>query len=737
MQNEMRQELAPHLSPLNAWAFSLGTSLGWGSLVITSSNYLASAGPLGSALGLILGALIMLVIARNYFYMMNCYPEAGGAYTYSKEAFGYDHGFLTSWFLTLTYLAVFWANVTSLSLFARYFLGTIFRKGYMYTLFGYDVYLGEVCLAAAAIVLNALLCMKFRRAAVRLMTLLVLLFTFGIAFCFFAAVLRHGSGGLAYEPVFLPDRSALSQVIRIACISPWAFIGFENISHFPEEFNFERRRVRKVLIAAVLATTLLYLFITLLSVTAYPQRYANWLAYIRDIGNLDGIEGLPAFYAANHYLGQTGISILMLSLLSLIVTSLIGNSVALSRLFYALGKDNVIPQSFSELTEERTPAKAFLLISGISIFIPLLGRTAIGWIVDVTTIGATIIYGLVSASAWKTASIREDRTDMRFGQAGAVLMAGFLMYLILPNLLGSATMERETFFLFTVWAILGFLYFRYLLKGDTTKRFGKSIIVWVGLLSLVLFTSLVWMSQSIADSTKNAMLNLQSFYDSLGPIEGEEALIREQLTLLQHRTTNSMLIVIALFGLSLATLMSIYSLMRRRAEESEAELGQVRRMANTDPLTGVKSKHAFAEKEQEMNARIASGKAGEFALAICDINGLKFVNDTYGHKAGDAYIRSASAMICNVFEHSPVFRIGGDEFAVLLSGRDYASRAELMQTLATRSEENIPEGKVVVAGGCTVFDPGSDANLQSLFKRADSLMYEEKQRLKSLGAKTR
>ena len=113
---------------------------------------------------------------------------------------------------------------------------------------------------------------------------------------------------MSFEPVFLPDSGALSQAVRIACISPWAFIGFENISHLTEELSYERKRLHRILVAAVAATTVLYVFITLLSVTAYPPQYASWLEYIRDLKNLSGIEGLPAFYAANAYLGRFGVT---------------------------------------------------------------------------------------------------------------------------------------------------------------------------------------------------------------------------------------------------------------------------------------------------------------------------------------------------------------------------------------------------------------------------------------------
>ena len=173
---------------MGAWAFAIGTSVGWGSLVVTANTYLAQAGPMGSTLGLALGALIMLAMAWNYAYLMRSYPEAGGAYAYTREVFGYDQGFLAAWFLAMVYFAILWANATSLPLFSRLFFGRLFCFGRLYSVFGYDVYLGEALLSCGALLLAALLCARCRNAANALMTLLALLFTAGITVCFvFAA----------------------------------------------------------------------------------------------------------------------------------------------------------------------------------------------------------------------------------------------------------------------------------------------------------------------------------------------------------------------------------------------------------------------------------------------------------------------------------------------------------------------------------------------------------------------
>ena len=732
MQDDRR--LTRNLSPLGAWAFSIGTSIGWGSLVVTSNTYLAQAGPLGSTVGMIAGGLIMLVIAANYAYLMNVYPDAGGAYHYASEVLGHDYGFLTAWFLSLTYLAILWANATSIPLFARYFLGDVFKVGRLYMLFGYDVYLGEALLSIGALLLVALFCAWRKGVMAKLMIAMALVFTAGIAVCF-AAGIRGSRGELGAG--YVPGSPALSQIVRIAVISPWAFIGFENISHATEELSFRNTRLYRVLFISVISTTALYIFVTLLSVTAYPGEYRSWLDYIQNREHLEGLKGLPAFYAANRYMGRTGVAILMLALLSLIVTSLIGNITALSRLFYALGRDSILPARFGRLNERHVPANAIALIVGLSALFPFLGRTAIGWIVDVTTIGATLIYGLVSASAMKLARERRDGRERWLGVIGLAMMVSFGIYTLVPNLYTSSTMARESYFFFIVWSVLGFVYFRRMLRVDKARRFGKSIVVWIALFSLVLFVSLVYLVQSIIEVTGSGMRNIEQFYVQNHGASVQAGVVSAQLARIRQVTGTNVTAVVSLIALSLYVLIGNFRLINERATTSELQLGVVREIASRDALTGVKSRHAYQEKERELDEQIASRTVGDFGIVVCDLNGLKLINDEFGHKAGDEHIRQASRVICELFSHSPVYRNGGDEFVVYLAGRDYEEREQLMQALHDRSVANIATGDVVVSGGLAVFDRNTDTRLRPVFDRADAAMYREKQLLKGMGAQTR
>ncbi len=154
-----------------------------------------------------------------------------------------------------------------------------------------------------------------------------------------------------------------------------------------------------------------------------------------------------------------------------------------------------------------------------------------------------------------------------------------------------------------------------------------------------------------------------------------------------------------------------------------------------DALTRVKNKAWYDKVKEGMDQRIEDGKA-EFGIVMVDLNGLKSVNDTYGHDHGDEYIFGACRQLCVIYSHSSVFRVGGDEFVVLLENTDYNNRQELLKELKesynkTSSDmSKEPWERYSAAAGMALFDPGIDHCMDDVFKRADALMYEDKQRIK-------
>ena len=728
-----------YMSQVSAWAFAVGTSIGWGSFFITSNTYLYSAGPLGSILGLLIGAVVMLFIAHNYQFMMKRYNDFGGVFTYTKEVCGHDYGFLVSSFLILTYCAMFWANATSLPLFSRYFFGDFFQFGFSYSIFGYKVYLGEALLSITAIVLTGLLCSRSNKISTLLLTVMVFIFVAGICICFTTAFCSHDSS-FSYKPLFTPSGSDLSQILKIAFISPWAFIGFENISHFVPEFKFSTKKSGSILRIAVITTTVLYSALILLSVTAYPPEYASWFAYIQDLSNISDVHGLPAFYAATYYMGDAGFYILILSLLALILTSLIGNMYALSRLIYSLGESKVVPDFWAKV-KSHIPVRAVWGIVVLSVIVPFLGRTAIGWIVDVTTIGATIVYGFLSFSVFKLARSESKRFETFTGLFGLFMMVTFFASLIIPNFFSKGTLSSQSFFLFSLWAILGFARFHALLKNDKERLYGRSNIVWIFLLLLILLLTIVWMIQTNRSAVESGVDKLHSYLHQLilqnDRVSTDEAYLALSVRLAFEKVLDSNIkttfVVIAFFLVTSLMILSNTFIIEKREIEHEHEIFKARSVAFKDSLTGVKSKHAYVEYETKLNQELVEQVTSEFSVVVCDVNNLKWVNDNLGHKAGDEYIKNACHLICVIFDHSPVFRTGGDEFVVILKGYDYEHRAELLAALNKASEENNGQnGKVVIAAGISSYDGTKDSSVIEVFERADANMYIRKKELKNM-----
>jgi diguanylate cyclase (GGDEF)-like protein len=172
--------------------------------------------------------------------------------------------------------------------------------------------------------------------------------------------------------------------------------------------------------------------------------------------------------------------------------------------------------------------------------------------------------------------------------------------------------------------------------------------------------------------------------------------------------------------------------MLRREAQQEKELGSAKQLAYTDSLTGVKSSHAYVEREKEVDRSIADDRIHEFGVVVFDVNNLKITNDSHGHDAGDLLIRTACRMICRQFKHSPVFRIGGDEFVTFLEGEDYRNRKTLLAEFEDQVESNLRLGEVTVASGMAVFRRGHDNSFRRVFERADQRMYDRKGLLKSM-----
>ncbi|MBR3561889.1 MAG: amino acid permease [Oscillospiraceae bacterium] len=568
---------ARYLSPLGAWALSFGCAVGWGAFVMPGTTFLGAAGPLGTALGIAIGALVMLIIGVNYHYLMNKFPDGGGTLTYSIRTFGYDHGFLSAWFLMLVYIAIIWANATALALIGRNLLGGLFRFGFHYQLLGYDIYFGEVLVSMAAIVIFGYVCIRGRHLAIWVQIALALVLLAGIAVCAVAVLGRGGTMDAVMTPAFAPDRGGhLRQIAGIVALTPWAFVGFESVSNSASGFQFSPKKIIWIMAAALLTSAAAYILLTFMAAAVQPEGCGGWADYIAGLGSRTGLEALPTFYATESVMGRMGLVALVVTTAAAIITGLVGNYIAASRLLCAMAGDGILPKWFGELNEDHNPRNAMVFLIAISLFVPFVGRTAIGWIVDVNTIGATIAYGYTSAAAFVNAWKDGRRSVQAAGAVGLAMSLVFFFYFMASS---AQMMATESYLILAGWSILGFVFSRFVFTRDEARRFGKSTIVWIGLLFLIFFTTLMWVKQATQDATREVLHNLSEYNVAelaehgieMDEIERDdtEDYIEKQMALVNDTLSKNSMIQMAIIVLALIIMIGIYDSMRKREKEQE------------------------------------------------------------------------------------------------------------------------------------------------------------------------
>lgn len=453
--------LEKKLSPINVLALAFGCIIGWGAFVMPGNTFLPKAGPGGTALGMVFASIIMLVIVFNYYFMINKFPVAGGSFTYAKNAFGKKHGFICSWFLSLSYATLVPMNATALALIARNLLGDFFQKGFHYTVAGYDVYVGEILLAVVAIVLFAVLSIKGVKFAGTFQTLLTMALVLGVVVIAGTALLSSKATIKNLTPTFVPDVSVWSGIFAVLAVAPWAFVGFDTVPQSAEEFRFSPQKTKLIMVVSIIFGGLIYVVLNTVTAAVVPERYGNWLEYICDLKNINGLESLPTFNAAYELLGNVGLGCLGVAVLGAVLSGIIGFYMATSRLLYSMAKERVIPIWFGKLDEQhKTPANAIFAVMSVSLLAPFFGRTALGWLVDMSSLGAAIGYMYTSAAAFKYAKQAGNRGIMLTGLIGLVAAGIFAMLLLIPIQGLDCSLGKESYICLVVWIAVGICFFR-------------------------------------------------------------------------------------------------------------------------------------------------------------------------------------------------------------------------------------------------------------------------------------
>ncbi len=564
-------------SRFSAWALSFGCAVGWGAFAMPGNVFLPDAGPLGSVIGMCVGALAMVVIAWNCHSMIREFPGPGGSYSFAERAFGSDHGFLAAWFLLLTYLAILWANASALVFVIRCVFGDDLHFGPHYGIADSKIYLSETAICTAAVFAATGLCLLRKKLAARTLPFLATVAIAGAALAFAVVLARHRGGLGSMAPLFSakPGHTPLYGTMRIVAMAPWAFVGFEAVSHISGEFAFPRRRSFGVMVLAIAAATLMYVMLAAVPALFFPEGFSSWPDYVAANHIADGVPQLHVFVSVRAALGKAGTAIVVSAMLGAISTTLVGNTLVLGRLMYAMHRGGSLPGWFGRLNRHGEPVNAMLCVAAVSAAVAFLGRTIIVSIVDVASIGAAFAYGYMSAAACKS----KRRVTRVSGFIGIGLSLAFLLLLLVPNYLSGAMLSPDSYLILAGWCCAGFVYFRHVFKNDRRNRFGQTTVVWVSTLVLIYFTAVMWLHEASMKANESAFAGIASFASdaaSSGRSAGELAAalerdaLPEQLAAVNRSLLGKGLVLTGLVTMSTLVLLNLYAILRKR----ERKLGR-------------------------------------------------------------------------------------------------------------------------------------------------------------------
>lgn len=465
---EERVQLEKTFKPQWVWAIALGSAIGWGAFILPT-EWMGKAGPIGAVIGLTIGALLMMVIAVSYGVLIEKYPVSGGEFAYAYIGFGRNHAFICGWFLTLGYICIVALNASALALLGKFMLPSLTNIGLLYEIGGWQVYLGEVAIATAALLIFAYFNIKGASISGKLQYIFCIILVAGVFLLTLSMLLSQSSDLSNLQPFFKPEIPALTGIIAIIAIAPWAYVGFDNIPQAAEEFNFPPKKAFMLIIYSLIVACILYSFMIIATAVAMP--WQNLVAGKPIWGTGDVISDT---------LGAFGVLLLAISLCMGVFTGLNGFYVSSSRLLFAMGRAKVVPKVFSRLHPKHgTPYAGVLFTCAVCLFAPWFGRPVLLWIVDMSATGVTIAYFYTCFTAYKLFSWTEA-ADGKMVSPGKKLVAligalsglSFLGLLLIPG--SPSALGAPSLIALLVWTVLGLAF--YLYKRKEYNQIPKSTL---------------------------------------------------------------------------------------------------------------------------------------------------------------------------------------------------------------------------------------------------------------------
>ncbi len=428
------------LSRFDAAVLGFGAMIGWG-WVILAGTWISQAGVGGATLAFVIGAVAIIVIGLTYAELASALPFAGGEHAYTERAFGAVASFICTWSIIFGYVAVVAFEAIALPVAVTYLVPE-FKIYPLWDVADYTVHASEAALGAVAAIVITILNIIGIRLAVRVQAAVVLLLLAA------GAVLL--TGGI-FHPALIPDNTPIwfgfAGVFSVIIMVPFLFVGFDVIPQSAEEIGGAMRDIGRALVYSIIAAVLFYLLIVF-AVGLAPLDPATV--------NIATADAAGAWWQS-----KNAAAFVIIAGVGGILTSWNAFLIGGSRALFAMARSGQLPGFLSAVHPRfRTPWVAIAVIGGISAFAPLLGRSALVWVVNAGGFGIVIAYVFVAA-AFVALRLKEPALERPFRAPGGivsgilalVLGAGLILLYLPPS--PSALSWPHEWGLLAGWTVIG------------------------------------------------------------------------------------------------------------------------------------------------------------------------------------------------------------------------------------------------------------------------------------------
>lgn len=428
------------LKSTEVFAILLGAIIGMGSFMLPGTKFLPSSGVINTSIGLFIGTMFIVVIERSYRYMLLQDIDSGGEFSYILMHLGRKHAFVVGWFLFLAYLSLVPLNAMAFPIVLNRAFPGFLNFGYLYTVAGDDIYIGEIVASGMIILFFMLLNLKGTKQSGKTQFFIVMALILCIAVVFVGMLTTCNLERFS-ENYIAHYSFDIREVAQVIAITPFLFIGFDAIPQLVKDMNLSRKKASLMAVVALLIGMSCYMLLNLTAGLAYSPEEAKSLEWALGTGVLE-------------HLGKIGFLLLCIALGSAVAGGINGFMICSTKLISAMGKESILPRQFGKSNQRGVLRNAILFVSVISFASCFFGREVVTWIVDMCSFGAAVTYLYVCVVTFLTGKERHIKIESAIG---GLISIFFVLLLLLPA--SPAALSKPALSFLVIWTAIGVAFF--------------------------------------------------------------------------------------------------------------------------------------------------------------------------------------------------------------------------------------------------------------------------------------